>query len=735
MMKAQIIRTIIHLLLVVLFVGVGSNELYAQTSKKKSKKSKSSATKTQMPEPTLEEKKTEEKTEKPDPNVKPSPLGSTPFVFPRYEEFTLPDGLHVFVVENHQLPTITFSLLIRAGDLYDPQGKEGVAAMTGDMMSKGTTQHSAAQIAEILDGVGATLSVETSGEAMTISGAALKKHSDLLYSMLGEQLTTPLFDEAEIEKLRKQYLASVANQKSRSIEVAQALSRKVIYGFNNQLARIQSESSINSIKKSDISRFFNLVIKPNNASIAIVGDVTVKEAKALLSKHLNKWEKGNISAPENPELHTERQGVYFVARPGAVQSTIIVCTPAPSRKDERFMALDLTSTYLGGGFGSVLFSTLREKYSYTYSPFAFLTQGVRYNRFALGSEVRSSVTDSTISVILRELKKLDEEGPDEEILKRSIAIRVGRYKLSLEQASTIASYLQNGWFIGIPMDEVEREVERIEAVSYGDVSEAVRKYLGMFDLRIVVVGNPAIRGTLERFGPVYDYTLDLEPAVAEEYQRVDMSVDDIVRGYQQALGGEAAVNAVQSAVMNGRAVMSMQGRDMDGTVVRKWKSPNKDYFKIDLSVMQQMQSTNGVQAWVSLNRGPAGEADAEETKRIILEARLFPVLSWQADGYKTSVKGKKGDFIVVEAMTPIGKKDLYFFNTTSMLLSKTEKEEQTPGGSVTIIEKFDNYVDVAGVKFPTTVVTQTPIYTLSFSWDIQLNLPLTDQDFIPQETR
>lgn len=734
-MNAQIIRTITQLLVVVLFVGVGGNELHSQTSKKKSTKSKSSTTQSPTPQPTLEETKAGENTEKPDPNVKPSPLGTTPFVFPDYEEFSLPDGMHVFVVENHQLPTVTFSLLIRAGDIYDPQGKEGVASMMGDMMSKGTAKHSAAQIAEILDGVGATLGVETSGEAMTISGSALKKHTDLLFSMLGEQLTSPLFDDAEIEKLRKQYIASVANQKSRSNEVAQALSRKVIYGFDNHLARIQSETSINNIKKSDISGFFNLVIKPNNASIAIVGDVSVKEAKALLSKHLNKWEKGDIPAPPNPEMRTERQGVYFVSRPGAVQSTIVVCVPAPPRKDEKFIALDMTSTYLGGGFGSVLFSSLREKYSYTYSPFAYLTQGVRYNRFALGSEVRSSVTDSTISVILRELKKLDEEGPDEENLKRSIAYRVGRYKLSLERASTIASYLQNGWFIGMPMDEVEREVERMEAVSYGDVAEVVRKYLGMFDLRIVVVGNPAIRSTLERFGPVYDYTLDLQPAVAEEYQPVQMSVDDIVRGYQQALGGEAVVNAVQSVVMNGKAVMSMQGRDMEGRVVRKWKSPNKDYINIDLSVMQQMQSTNGLQAWVSLNGGPAGEADAEETKRIILEARLFPVLSWQADGYKTSVKGKKGDFIVVEAMTPTGKKDLYFFSSTTMLLSKTEKEEQTPGGSVAVIEKFDNYVDVAGVKFPTTVVTQNPIYTLSYTWDVQVNLPLTDQDFIPHETR
>lgn len=735
MMNSHFFRAFIYMLLAVLLSGEGSIQVDAQTSKKKAKTSKNKTAQPQLPEGTAGEQKGEEKTEKPDLNVKPSPIGSTPFVFPEFEEFTLPGGLHVFVVENHQLPTVTFSLLIRAGDAFDPHGKEGVAAMTGDMMSKGTAGHTAAQIAEMLDGVGASLSVETSGESTTISGASLKKHSDLLFSMLGEQLTEPLFDEGEIEKLRKQYIAAVANQKSRSIEVAQALSRKVIYGFDNPLVRIQSDKSINNINKSDISGFFNLFIKPNNASIAIVGDVTVKEAKGLLAKHLNKWKKGDIPDVGIPDMHTERQGVYFVSRPGSVQSTVIICSPAPSKKDEKFVALDVTSTYLGGGFGSVLFSILREKYAYTYSPFAFLTQGTRYNRFALGSEVRSSVTDSTISVILRELKKLNDEGPDEEILKRSIAYRVGQYKLSFERASNIARYLQNGWFVGTPTDEVKREAERMEAVSYGGVAEVVRKYLGMFDLRIVVVGNPEIRSTLERFGPVYEFTLDLEPVVAEDYQPVEMSVDEIVRGFQQALGGEAAVNSVQSVVMNGKAVMSMQGRDMAGTAVRKWQKPNKDYASIDLTVMQQMQCTNGTQAWVSLNGGPAGEADAMETKRMKLEARIFPALSWQADGYKTLVKGKKGDFIVVEATTPIGGKELYFFNSTTMLLSRTEKEEQTPQGPVTIIEKYDKYVDVAGVKFPTLVVTQNTIYTLSYSWDVQVNPPLTDQDFIPLDAR
>lgn len=665
---------------------------------------------------------------------KPAPLPSTEFAFPKYEEFTLPNGLHVYVVENHDVPSVTFSLAIKGGDAYDPIGKEGTAAVMGDMMQKGTKNRTAAQTADALDGVGASISMQTFGESSTISGSALKKHAALLFTILGEQLTEPTFDETEFEKLKKQYLASVASQRSDAGALAQALSRKVIYGMNNPLARRQTEASIKAIERQDIVTFFEKWIRPNNASIAVVGDVNAKEVKDWLNKYLKSWKKGELPQVNMPDIATEKAGVYFVPRKGSVQSSIIVCAPAPSVKDPSWLALDLTTSYFGSGFGSILFETLRETYSYTYSPFSLLTRGGRYNRVAAGSEVRSSVTDSALRVILNELRKLGAEGPDEQKLARRKAFEIGQYRLSFERASNVAAYLQNSWVTGAPLDMLKNYIANFEALEYGDVLDATRQYLDMFKLRIVVVGSPDVRSKLEQFGPIYEYTLDLQPAAAESYEDVGMNVSEIVEAHKKALGGAAAIDAIKSVAMTGSATMTMQGRDMKGTISRKMMVPNKDRSDVDLQMIKQSQWTDGTNAWVSMGGGPASPVPSEELPTMINDARIFPAFGLVAQGTQAKVLGKKGGTIFVENKTSFGRAERYAFDATTMLLQYVERDEQTPQGMITNVEKFSDYMAVGGVQFPKTIVNQNSIYSMAYSLTIVVNEGVNESDFAAPST-
>ena len=168
-------------------------------------------------------------------------------------------------------------------------------------------------------------------------------------------------------------------------------------------------------------------------------------------------------------MATEPSGVYFVPRKGAVQSMVIVCAAGPAVREQDYAATQVMTSYVGSGFGSLLFNTLRETYSYTYSPFSLLTRGRRYNRIAAGAEVRSAVTDSAITVIYGEIRKLASEGPEDQMLARRIATEVGQYQLAFERASTVAGVLQNAWLndvqavaIGKPAkDAVDYDVYRV----------------------------------------------------------------------------------------------------------------------------------------------------------------------------------------------------------------------------------------------------------------------------------
>lgn len=711
-----------------------SGTVVAQQSTKKKPATKSKTTKTTPAKKTpagAQDAAAPVQVDKPNLDTKPGPLQATTFAFPPYIEFTMPNGLHVYVIENHEQPTLTVGISIRGGDAYDPAGKEGTAAIMGDMLGKGTKNRTAQDMAEALDGVGASISVSTAGESMGVSASMLKKHMNVVFPILRDQLQEPTFDEQELAKLKKQYVASIASRRSRPNEIAQALSRKVIYGMDNPLARRTLEKTINAVTREDVVKFHDSYIRPNLASIAFVGDITEKEARDILNKYFNTWKKGTAPAVEIPPMRTEPAGVYFVPRKGSVQSTVIVSAAGPAVRESDYDATDVLTSYIGGGFGSVLFNTLRETYSYTYSPFSVLTRGRRYNRIAFGAEVRTSVTDSAVTVMMRELAKLVNEGPEEEALTRRIATEVGQYQLAFEQASTVGAVLQNAWLNDVPIDDVTSYTERLSRINAGDVQQAASKYLSMFNLRLIVVGSPDVKSKLEQFGPIKEFTLDLEPMKDAAYEDLGMTAQQLIDKHIEALGGRAAVDAVKNMTIKADVSMTIQGNDLSGTYERVVAAPNKEFMSVNLGVMTQQQWVDGTKAWMALNGGPAGEQEPEDAKKALLEARIFPFVSALADGYKLVVKGKKDNAIVVEATSPLGRSERYMLDANTMLVSKIEKDDQTPQGMMTTIEKYEAYETIGGVKLPTQITQSNSIFSMILRAKVTVNDAVADTTFAP----
>lgn len=707
----------------------------AQTTKKSTSKKKSvKKTESAQPVPPAAATSKEQarlEVEKPDLNTKPNALQGTAFVFPKYEEFVLSNGLTVYVIENHEQPMVTMSMILRGGEAYDPAGKEGTAAVAGDMLSKGTKKRTALEIAKTLDGVGAGISVSSTGESMTISASTLTRHLPLVLGVLSDELREPLFDEQELTKLKQQYVASVASRRSRPLEIAQALSRKVVYGMDNPLARRSSEKSIKAITREDVVAFHANYIRPNSAAIAIVGDITPKEARELLGKYLGSWEKGTRPEVAIANIATEPAGVYFVPRKGSVQSTVIVCAAGPAVREQDFDATSIMASHLGSGFGSLLFNTLRETYSYTYSPFSLLTRGRRFNRIAAGAEVRTSVTDSAIVVMLREIRKLAGEGPEEEAIARRIALEAGQYRIAFERSSTVASILLNSWLNDVPIEDAKNYTGRIEALTSGDIQAAAAKYLGLFDLRLVVVGNPSVKEKLEQFGAIKEYTLDLEPVKESPLESVSATFDEIVAKYLDAIGGATKVDSLRTLSSEGTVTLIMQGKDYTGTYTRVRMAPDKEYSSLNLGMMQQAQWVNGTQAWSSLMNGPAAPAPQDEVQQILLEARMFPFASLVRDGYTTKVLGKRDGMIMIEAVSPTGLQERYVIDGTTFLVVRHEKDEQGPQGTLTTIEKFSDYADIDGIKLPKRVQIQNSVFSMEMNLTHTLNANVESSVFEP----
>lgn len=659
---------------------------------------------------------------------RPDPLPAKSISFPAYKEFILKNGLKVFLVEDHEQPTISLSMQIRAGEVSDK--KAGTATLTAELLTNGAGKRSALELAQKLDSIAIGITASSAGDATTITGAGLKKHFPLFISLFSDIVTKPTFSKEEFDKIVPQTLAAIKQEKSRPGSIAQAMSRKVIYGPNHPNARRRSEASVKSITREDIIEFHSTYYKPNNATLAVVGDITQKELTILLEKAFVDWKKSNVTPTEIPPASPMPTGIYFIARPGSVQSSIATSSLAVPLSSPDYEPLSLNANMLGGSFGGRLFKTLRETYSYTYTPGAFLSRAKLMNRFVTVADVRNPVTDSAIWVIKQEIGRMrDEKVPDEELTRMKRFV-VGSYLLEFEKSNFVANVLQNADYNGEPMEKIKAYPERYTAITPAQVQAAAQKYLRADQTSIVVVGSPDILPKLKAMGNVYEYNLDLEPVTANAEQ-VDISVKDLFQKHIQALGGKDKVESVKTLITKAKSSLEAGPNQLQGTFTRKQKAPQSESTTLDLQVVKQQTWSNEKNVWTSRNGSPAVETPAAEAPKQKLQATILLSAKMLDLGYKAEISAKKDGKYVVNVTTPVGDKETYYFDAQTYLISQIDKSQTTPSGAIQVVTKYEGYSNVGGVMLPKKSTMENPDFNITHEYTYEVNTPIEDSEFTP----
>lgn len=665
--------------------------------------------------------------QQPDMSKPPEPLPTKEFRFPAYTETQLPNGLKVFIIEDHEQPTVTLRLQVNAGDAYDEL--PGVAYVTALMLTKGAGKRSAQEIAAALDSVGAQLEGSSSGDFSSVFATTLKKHLRLVLDIFADVVQRPTFPEQELAKLRPQLIAEVRQQRARPGFLAQAMARKLVYGENHPYARYRTEESIGKIQVQDLRRFHRRYYRPENASIAVVGDVKPQEILPLLRQAFGGWRRGEAAQPPAlPEPKPMPNGIYFIARPGSVQSSLVVTAATVPYVHPDYEALDVLAELLGSGFGGRLFRSLRETYAYTYAPFAFQTQAKYINRLAMGADVRTAVTDSALLVIRRELEQISQYPPSEEELSRIQQTMVGEYLRSFERPEFVATLLQRADLYGLTPEQVRTYPNRILAITPWRIRDVAERYLTSLALRTVVVGDPSILPRLQALGKVYEYTQQLEPAPV--YEPVGLSVAELLSRYVAALGGKERLSALQSLVQQAKVTLQVQDMTVQGELVRSWKAPSKQSSLLKTPYFQQQTWSDGQMVWVEVS-GVRHEPSERERQKEVLQAHPFYVAFLPELGFQCEVLGKKGEHIVLKAKAPYGGEHLYYFNATTYLLERAEKMEPTARGDQPVTELYGDYIEIDGLRFPKQVRIETPWGSLTLENSYRLNPPLEDSQFQP----
>jgi predicted Zn-dependent peptidase len=618
------------------------------------------------------------------------------------EQFTLKNGLKVIVVENHKLPRVSFQVFVDVPPFLEGD-YAGAADIAGQLLTKGTSTRTKAQIDEQVDFMGASLFSSSGG----LTGSCLSKHRGKLLDIMSDVLMNPVFPQEEFDKIKKQTLSALAQAKDDPNTIASNVSTVLLYGKNHPYGEVQTVMNIEKISLDKCKEFYSTYFKPNISYLIVTGDVTLKDVKQLAPKYFDKWQKGEVKkesfpTPQKP-LQTQ---VDFVDKAGAVQSLINIAYPVALKPGtEDVIKASVMNTILGGYFGSRLMSNLRENKAYTYGAGASLNPDPVIGAFKASASVRNEVTDSAIVQFLYELDKLrKEEVPDAE-LNMVKNYMTGGFARSLERPETVARFALNTARFNLPADYYATYLEKLSKVTKADVLAMAKKYLTPENAHILVVGNKD--ETSKKLIPfAADKQVNFYDAFGDKIEDAGLvvpegvTVETILADYLAALGSPANLAAIKNLKM----VMStsIQGMTMETTLLHEEPARLSMTNAMMGNVVQQ--SIYDGEKGVNYQMGQKSPMEGEQLEDMKIDAHLFPERFYAGMGVKSELKGmelvegKKAYKIVIEY--PSGSKKTHYFDLETSLKIREVEEEQ----GVVITNDISDYREVNGVKFPYQII-------------------------------
>ena len=302
-----------------------------------------------------------------DRSVRPKPGPAPEIKLGKTESFTLPNGLRVFVVENHKLPTITMSIQLDIKPALEGN-MAGYRELMSDLLTSGTKTRSNEKLNEEIDFIGARIGASDEG----LFGSGLKKHQDKIMELVADIAMNADFKQPELDKNKKRMKSGLEAEKNEPDAMLNNVSAVINFGTNHPYGEVPTPETVDAITLEAVKKYYSTYFRPNVAYMAIVGDVTVKEVKPLIEKYFGGWQKADVPVAEysNPTAPSTTS-VAFVPREAAVQSVINVTYPIdlqPGTPD--VVKARVTNSMLGGGSNGRLFLNLREKHGWTYGSYS-----------------------------------------------------------------------------------------------------------------------------------------------------------------------------------------------------------------------------------------------------------------------------------------------------------------------------------------------------------------------------
>jgi zinc protease len=433
----------------------------------------------------------------------PALAAESPVHWPARTEQTLPNGLHVVLVESHTIPKFNGQLLFRSGNAAAAD-TFGLAEMTATVMRTGTASRSCPQIEEELRRLGADLSASAGADTSALSFSGLTEYAGELLELIADLAQHASFPAEEFERERRQALEALKVERATPGFLAGERLRKVLFGPHPYASVSPTEQQLQAFTLAELKAFYRAHYVPGDALLILVGDFSAQAVLAQVEKIFGAWLPAAPPAPDFPPVPQPRhRKVHLVHLPGSVQTQLLLGNHAITRAHEDWFRLSLANTLFGGAFNSRLIMNIREQKGYTYSPRSSVHPLRQYGYFSVSAAVRNDVVAATLTEVFYELDRMRALPVSEAELADARNYMSGVFSLGLATQDGLTGQLVLVYLNKLAGDYLETYRDKIRALTGQDVLLAARKYFDSANAQIVAVGDRAqIEAPAALFGEV-----------------------------------------------------------------------------------------------------------------------------------------------------------------------------------------------------------------------------------------
>lgn len=476
-----------------------------------------------------------------------------PFQPQQPRRIALPNGLVIFLQEDHELPLVRGTAHVRGGSREEPAAKVGLVDIYGEVWRTGGTKaRTGDDLDDTLEQRAAKVETSSDVDSTAISFDTLKGSLDEVFPVWLELLREPGFRDDKIELARNQVNTGIARRNDDAGGIAAREAGKLVYGADSPYARQAEYATVAAVTRDDLVQWHRRHVHPNNVIVSVRGDFDSRDMEARLRKAFASWPRGPAAPRAEVAFHGPKPGVYLVEKDDVTQSNVRLVHLGTIRDNPDYFALEVMNEVFGGGFSARLFTNVRTKKGLAYGVGGGV--GTAWDHpgiFQVGLGTKTETTVAGIEALLEEIDNLHKTPATADELKRAKDAILNSFVFRFDSKGKVLREKLLYEFYGYPPDFLEKYRSAIEAVTADDVARVAHKYVHKDRLAILVVGKPSgFDKPLTGLGPVTPIDITIPEPGADKAAAAPAGSDEkgkaLLARVAEGMGGRERVRTVKS---------------------------------------------------------------------------------------------------------------------------------------------------------------------------------------------